>query len=196
MINLTKKWLQDNHAGKEVIKVFCKQEETNVAKFVEWVIQQEKLDWANWLIARALSKPNQLKYVVYAAKVVLNAYEEAKLNNDKTQKALSASIFVLDIYDDDTNYEAACEITAKVAEAANEAYKVAYTAYSIAHAAQAIAYSAIHNFSVDTTARVDRAAKIANTLASEELQAKIVRYGLSLLKNEDKHQKEETDDRL
>ena len=156
MINLTKKWLQDNQAGKEVIKIFCKQEKTNIAKFIEWVIQQEELDWANWLIARTLSKPNQLKYIVYAAKVVLNAYEEAKLNDDRIQKALSASILVSDIYNDDTNYEAACEITAKVAEAA----------------------------------------KIANTLASEELQTKIVRYGLSLLKNEDKHQKEETDDRL
>ena len=48
--------------------------------------------WANWLLARLLNRPNQIRYAVYAAKQVLSIYEKKYPTDKRPRAAIQAAI--------------------------------------------------------------------------------------------------------
>ena len=88
------------------------------------LIKAKKLDWANWLIARLLSKENRIRYAVFAAEQVIDIYEKKYPNDDRPRRAIGAAKAVLKKNTDETRYAAyaayaAADAAAYAADAAD-----------------------------------------------------------------------------
>jgi hypothetical protein len=133
-MKLTKEWLKEKYACSDGFNWFTKQKETNSTKVLKTLIEQEKLDWANWLIVRVMTRPQYLAYAIYAAEQVIDIYEKRNPCNDKPRKAIDAAKAVLA---NDTKENRAA--TAAAATAAADAYADAAAAYAATAAAAAAA---------------------------------------------------------
>ncbi len=201
-IKITKRWLCKNYACEEAVEDFCKQKERDVVKLVKLMIKKKKYRWASWLIVKVLEDSNRLRYVIHAAESVLHIYEDAYPDSDEPRKAIYAAKMVLKVYDGKTKIKT--EIFSNATYASKAASKAAATSAAgcAAGTTAGCACGCAAGCAADSTATYATSCAIyaasysLDALADRKLQAKIVRYGLSLLKNEDKYQKEETDERL
>jgi dTDP-4-amino-4,6-dideoxygalactose transaminase len=73
---ITKQWLREIHACNEAITAFNKQKETDALKILNIMIKDNKIDWANWLIVRLMTKKQKISYGIYTAQLVLRNYEK------------------------------------------------------------------------------------------------------------------------
>jgi len=58
------------------------------------MIKKKKLDWASRLIVRVMTRPQYLKYAIYAAEQVIDIYEKNN-QNERPRKAIEAAKKVL-----------------------------------------------------------------------------------------------------
>ena len=141
---ITKKWLQDHWACSEAINQFptLNKKRVEVATLIKMAVRnnnKEHLEWANWLISRAMTKKERIKYSIYAAKLILKNFESKHPEDKRPRKAIEAAQKYLN------------SPTAKNKAAANSAaysavYSSAYSAaYSAANSAAYSAYSAAWN---------------------------------------------------
>ena len=203
---ITKRWLQEKYACEEAVESFCKQEETDAIKLIKLMIRKKKYRWAGWLITRVLEEPDRLRYAIHAAESVLHIYEDAYPDCDKPRKAIYAAKIVLNLYDDKTKtktkilsnavyaskaaYKAADKTTSKVANAAASAAAGCAAGSAAGCAASAatgcVTCNVISCAAVYATNCAFYAASYSvDALDNEELQTKMVRYGLNLLEKEE-----------
>jgi len=90
-MEITKEWLQEKSACPEGAKWFLDQKETDCVTVGEKLIRENKLDWANWLLSRAMSHTQQIKYAIYAAEQVIEIYEKEYPKDDRPRKAIEAA---------------------------------------------------------------------------------------------------------
>ena len=167
-MKLTKEWLKEKYACSDGFNWFTKQKETNSTKVLKTLIEQEKLDWANWLIVRVMTRPQYLAYAIYAAEQVIDIYEKRNPCNDKPRKAIDAAKAVLA---NDTKENRAA--TAAAATAAADAYAdaaAAYAATAAAYADAADAYAAAAA-AATATAAADAYADAAAAYAAADAAA-------------------------
>ena|SRR3990167_5089701 len=131
--------------------------EENSIVVLERLIEEEKCDWANWLIVRVMGRKQYLAYAIFAAEQVLEIYETKYPKDERPRKAIESAKVVLD------------KDVPKNRVAASAAAYAAYAAYAVVNAvADAAARAAAYNaYAAD---------------ARKKMQLKILNYGMELLK--------------
>jgi len=120
------------------------------------LIREDKLDWANWLIVRVMTRPQYLRYAIYAAEQGLPLFERQVPGDTRPRQAIEAARACL-AHDTPENRRTA----RRAAEAAGEAGRAAGAAEAAGEAGWA--------------------AEAAGWAAGAALQRRILTYGLRLL---------------
>lgn len=177
-MKITQEFLADKKACQEGVEWFTKQKETDLVKILEELIGQEEFDWANWLITRAMIRPQYLAYAIFAAEQVIEIYENSCPGDDRPRKAIEAAKAVL-VNGNEVNRKIAAAAASAAAYAAH-AHAAAHAAYAAAYVAACAddgAYAAAH--AAYATAHAEDAAADA-----KEMKIRIINYGISLLKKD------------
>ena len=132
--------------------------------FIEKLIKEDMLNWANWLIVRCMSYKQYVAYAIYAAEHVIDSFEKKYTNDKRPRQAIEAAKLCLKAPTKKNKADAAD--AAAAAAAAADGYAAAYAAY----AAYAAAYAAY------------AAADAADAASKKKMKIKILKYGLKLLK--------------
>ena len=72
-----------------------KEKEFKEMDAIKRLMKEKRYDWANWLIARLLSRDNKTRYAIFAAEQVIGIYEKKYPNDDRPRKAIEAAKAVL-----------------------------------------------------------------------------------------------------
>ena len=132
------------------------------------LIREDKLDWANWLIVRVMTRPQYLRYAIYAAEQGLPLFERQVPGDTRPRQAIEAARACL-AHDTPENRRTA----RRAAEAAGRAAGAAEAAGRAAGwAAEAAGWAA---------GEAGWAAEAAGWAAGAALQRRILTYGLRLL---------------
>ena len=148
----------------------CKTVESTIAR----LLSEEKLDWANWLIARVLTHDGQIRYAIFSARQVLEIYEKRYPGDNRARRAVEAAEEYLADKTEEKRQAAANAAYAAANAAYAAAYAAAHAANAAAHAANAAAYAA------NAAANAAKGAA-ANAAANAAMKKKVIEYGVSLL---------------
>ena len=88
---ITSEWLRDKRACAGGRRWFEAQTENDVAKITEKLIEADRLDWANWLLARVLTRRQRVQCAVFAAEQVLHLFEEQGPEDMRPRNAIEAA---------------------------------------------------------------------------------------------------------
>ena len=184
-MKLTLKFLENNKACGGGVDWFKNQSETDLRKICLELMEQHKSSWANWVLVRKMNRKQKIQYAIYTAEQVIDIYEKKYRDDKRPREAINAAKKVLKSDTKKNRANAAAAYAAAYAAAA-----VAYAdaaAYAAAYAAAAAAYAAYADAAVDAAyAAVDAAYAAADADdaddARKEMQIKIVKYGLRLIK--------------
>ncbi len=177
-MQITEKWLMDKGACLEGRTWFVEQGITELIAGIKNLINHDKLQWANWLIVRAMTRKQYLAYAIFAAEQVIDIYERRNPNNKAPRQAIEAAKKVL-ARDTVKNRKAAAAAAAADAYAAYDADAAAYAAaYAVAAAAAADAYDADADADAyaDADADDDAAAAYAAADAAADAAAAYAAY--------------------
>jgi len=114
-MKITAQWLRENGACHEGRAWFSAQKEANLIKVARKLVNQDHLDWANWVITRAMPPKQKVAYAVYAAKRALAFFEARYPDDVRPRNAIKAVERFLKTGE-----------TAGLCNAANAAYAAAY----------------------------------------------------------------------
>ena len=180
--SLSVNYLNKLGACPEAVEMFKNQNETNPVKIIQGTMKINHFDWANWLIARLMTRKQNLQYAIFAAESVINIYEKGCPNDKRPRNAIEATNKVLKYNSKKNRADAA--YAADAADAASAAaYDAAYNAASAyayaasAAAASAAAYDAAYAYASAASAAASAAS------ARKNLQKKIIYYGIKLLRD-------------
>jgi len=190
---LSVKYLKSIYACSSAIKKFESQPERDTKKILYLMIEQEKLDWTNWLICRLFpTRKMKVQYAVFAARQVLDIWE-AKYPNDKRPR-LAIKAAEVCLKSPTTKNKSACRAACSAADSAaysaasaaraadSSADSSAFRAASAARAADSSADSAAFRAAFRAAcSAADSAAYSAASAAYKKMQLKIIRYGMKLL---------------
>jgi len=167
---ITLKWLQSKGACKESLEAWHKETDHDTFATLNRLVSKNP-EWGSWLICRLMNKKQAVQYAIFAAEQVIDIYEGKYPNDKRPRNAIEAAKAYLKHPCAKTKADAEAAVEAVDAEAACAA---AYTAYAeAADAACAAAY----------TAYAEAAdAACAAACARRKMQAKILKYGIGLLK--------------
>ena len=154
-MKIDRKWLKTHDACADGKEFFLSEGITDAVAGIENLLAKGHANWANWLVARCLSRKGAIAYAIHAAESVLMIFEGEYPKDDRPRKAIEAAKAVL-LDDSPENREKAASAAHSAAESA--AYSAAYSA-----ADKAADYWAAYN---------------ADVLAA------LVRFGLEILKGE------------
>jgi len=173
---------------------------------IKQCIADNKLQWANWGIVRVMDKIERVKYAVYAARQVLNIFEDKYPNDKRPREAIesaeqwtrnpseknrnaadAASAAAYNAADAAANADADAAANAAYA-AANADADAAYAAYAYAAASAASAANAAANAAAYAAYADADAAYAANAYAAAyvAMRIKILKYGILLLSKQAK----------
>ena len=150
-MKITKEWLLKKEACSSGVKWFLKQKETDGLEVVKKLIEEDNLNYANWLITRIMSYKQLVSSAVYSAEQVIDIFEREYPNDDRPRKAIEAAKKYID--DPSEKNKRDSDNAAVAAYSAYSAYSAssAYSAYAAAHAAYA-AYSTASASTASSTA--------------------------------------------
>jgi len=158
---INRKWLERHDACNDGKEWFLAQGITNPVDGLINLIQNDKTDWANWLIVRVMTRRQCLSYAIFSAEQVIHIFEaenpkdllprqaieaaKAVLANDTVATRRAANASAYSSADASADYANAADANtsaaATAAAAAYAAYAAAYTDY-YAPASYAAAYAA------------------------------------------------------
>ena len=149
-------WFRENYGTKTV----------NAVDAVRLSLRQGKHSDCNWLLSTALNRENKIRYACYAAKQVLEIFEEQYPNEKRPRQAINAALKCIK---NDTD---------KNREAASEAAWVARTVRTVVSGAAWAAWA--------KWASSDAASEAAWTAASvAAMYKKIIAHGIKLLQEQE-----------
>jgi hypothetical protein len=180
---ITKQWLKKMNVCCSESDMQKAHEIKDMQKICMALLKANRFNDANWLITKILTKKLCLKYAIYAAKKILNIFEEKYPKDARPRKAIQAAEKYLKNptqKNKNAAYAAvdAANVAANVAAdaaAAAAAAAAAVAAYAAA-AADVVVYAA-------AAAVVVYAAAAADVAADAELKTKIIKYGIKLIYN-------------
>ena len=94
-MKITKEFLKEKSACSGGVAWFLEQKETDALKVLKKLIEQEKMDWANWLIVTVMTRPQYLAYAIYAAEQVIDIFEKQYPDDKRPRLAIQAAKAVL-----------------------------------------------------------------------------------------------------
>src|SRR3990167_3051863 len=149
-------WLEEKNACPNAVKEFSEQSETDAVKIIRKMTDRRyRLDWANWLIARVMTRPQYLAYAIYSAEQVIDIFEKKYPDDKRPRDAIEAAKAVLE--NDTTETRAAARdaagavgaaagavgaVGAAAEAAAWDAWAAAWDAWAAAEAAARDAWAA------------------------------------------------------
>jgi len=159
-MEISKEWLEKKNACYSGVDWFTSQRETNDVELIKLLISEDKLVWANWLIARVMTYKEYISYAVFAAEQT-----EIQCPNDKRpRQAIEAAkkCITAPTKNNRAAARAAAEFANEAAEAAwgwsGAARAVWAWAAALAAEAAARAGTAGAVFAAEATAEAARAA--------------------------------------
>jgi hypothetical protein len=169
------KWLQGQDACEAGIEWFVAQKETDGLKIVKKLIKENQLLWANWLIVRIMSHKQRIAYAIYAAELVLAAYEKQYPDNPAPRNAIMAAKAVLknNTATNRSAWSAARSAARSAAESAESAAGSAAgsAARSAAESARSAAWSAAWSAASAARSAAESAAGSAARSAAESARS-------------------------
>ncbi len=169
---ITLKWLQSKGACKESLEAWHKETDHGTLATLNRLVSKNP-EWGNWLICRIMNKKQAVQYAIFAAEQVIDIYE-GKYPDKRPRNAIEAAKAYLK------------NPSKKTKAYANAAYAAATDAYAYATAAYAYAADADAAVAAAFAAYAAAARYIAAAgyAANErrKMQAKILKYGIGLLK--------------
>jgi hypothetical protein len=189
-MKITTKWLQEKSACPQGIEWFKAHHEMRPVPLLRSLIKADKLQWANWLVARVMDKPQRVQYAIFAAEQVIGIFEKKYPQDKRPRQAIEAAKAWLKNPTNENQKSAAADASAASAASAADAASAASVAYA-ASAASAAAYaaaSAAYAAAVDT-ASAAYAASAASAYAKKKIQLKILEFGIEILQKPEKEPK-------
>jgi len=197
-MKITLDWLKEKGACKESYKWFEEQKDTDSIDLLKKLIEEGKLDWANWAIGRLMTYKQQVQYAVFAAERVIELYEAKYPADKRPRQAIEAARQCIDDPSNENKKAAttASEAATAASEAATAAYYAAVSAASEAAstaaseaAVSAASFAATAGFVVSVAATAGFVVSAgsagfvvsAGSAAFVATQKKIATYGLRLL---------------
>lgn len=190
MKKITSEWLKKQSACSDGYKWWLRHKSDNPVTVINSLMDDNRSDWANWLIVRVMTHEQQIKYAIFAAEKVIGIYEKQYPDDDRPRKAIEAAKEYLK-YPDKTHRLAAraaaraaaasgttAYATAAANAAANAASYAAASVYFAAHAAAAASDAAAAHTAANAA---DTAANAADAAADTDMKHTIIEYGISLL---------------
>jgi hypothetical protein len=98
-VKLTLEWLEEKGACADGIAWWRASGLTDGIAVCERLVaedEQEKTEWANWLVARLLSWPGRIRYAVYTTEKVLPLFEAQYPDDKRPRQAIDAAKRVLE----------------------------------------------------------------------------------------------------
>jgi len=205
-MKITLDFLESYHACKEGINWFTSQQDDDLMVIIRKLMEEERFQWANWLISNILDRQNVVRYAIFSAESVLDLFEKKYPDIKKPRLAIEAAKRCLD----DTNHSDvyACAAHNAIYAASEDAYScaadyaadaaaaAAHAAYIYAHDAACAAadadiaasdaawaaYQTAYNAAGDTayTYAVDAA-----NAARKEMYKKVLNYGITLFTSQE-----------
>src|ERR1035437_5965803 len=165
-MKLTKKWLKEKKACTEGYK-YAVDNLIGLSEIevVKKLIEDKKLNWANWFIVRVMYYKQYVSYAVFAAEQVIDIFEKKYPEDKRPRLAIEAAKKCIKD-PSDKNKKAAAAANAAAAAAAAAAYAYAYAAADAAAAAADAADDAADDDAYANAMRI-----------------KILEYGITLLNN-------------
>ena len=186
-MKITKEWLQKENACIDGLEWFKKQNtEFEPIPLLNLLIEENQLDWANWLIVRVMEYKQYVSYAVFAAEQVIKNYEKQYPDDKRPREAIEAAKRCIENPSDENKkkaYSAASAASSAAdsaadwaaSRAADSASLSAWSASSAAGAAYWAEYSA-------SSAAGSAAAEAAGRAEySAKMLKKILKYGIKLL---------------
>jgi len=179
-MRITLDYLKKKRACPEGVAAFKQRfgESAELADVINYAIEGRKmreLRYANWLVVRCMTKPQQIAYAIYAAELVLYIYEAKYPDGNAPSKAIGAAKAYL--------ANPCVETRNAAAYAAAYAAYTAHAAYAAADAAaDAAAYAAYAACAVYAAAYAAYAAVAADADAAADVLSKILARGLEIIK--------------
>ena len=124
-MKITKQKLRKLHACEDGYDYWIKTNEPDLFKFCRRCLTDDHFDYANWLIVRCMTRPQYLRYAIYAAMQAIEIYEAKHPDDKRPRVAINAAKKVLKTD------------TPENREAAAAAYAAAYTYATYAYATDA-----------------------------------------------------------
>ena len=90
-MKMTNGWLKEIGACRDGVEWFNNQKETDGTKVIKKLIEEDRIDWANWTICRVFSKKQKIQYAVYAAEQVIDIFEKKYPDDKRPRKAIEAA---------------------------------------------------------------------------------------------------------
>ena len=84
-IEISKAWLDIFDAPTDIRDIWKKKKEVNPRVTIEALIKKGKYSLASWVLVRALSRRNKIKYAIFALDLTIKAFE-LKYNDDAGPK--------------------------------------------------------------------------------------------------------------
>jgi hypothetical protein len=167
-------WLNQQNACEAGKAWFQENNYSDPIEIIEYFLETENnLDWANWLIVRVMEYKEYVSYAVYAAEQGLDIYEEEYPEDMRPRMAIEAAKKCIENPSkQNKNYAAAYAADAAAAYTAAAAYAAAAATATAAAAA------------ADDATAAAIAAAYAAADARKHMQIKILKYGLSLIKED------------
>ena len=95
-MKITKQFLQQKEACTEGIYWVVKNCEGEEGVEVVKKLMAHRLDWANWLITRIMTRPQYMAYAIFSAEKVLGIFEKKYPNDKRPRLAIEAAKVVLE----------------------------------------------------------------------------------------------------
>ena len=181
-MKITLDWLKEKGACKESYKWFEEQKDTDSIDLLKKLIEEGKLDWANWAIGRLMTYKQQVQYAVFAAERVIELYEAKYPADKRPRQAIEAARQCIDDPSNENKKAAyAASVAYYAAASVASVTSWAVSAASFAASAASEAATAAYYAAVSAASEAATAATAAATAASEAMKTKILNYGIELL---------------
>ena len=129
-MKITTEWLKEKRACRDGIAWYIKSGCEDPSELLDKIIENDRLDWAEWLVSHMVTHKQAVSWAVECAESVLPIFEAKHPGDDRPRKAIQAAKDWI-----------AGKITATQARAASDAADAAYAAYAAAAADAAYAYA-------------------------------------------------------
>ncbi len=184
---ITLKWLQSKGACKESLEAWQKETDHNTFATLNRLVSKNP-EWGSWLICRLMNKKQAVQYAIFAAEQVIDIYE-GKYTDKRPRNAIEAAKAYLKHPCAKTKAANAYASAYAAAYAAASAYAAYYAACAAACAADyaagydaAAAAAATYAADAAGYAAADAAGAYAAGAERRKMKAKILKYGIGLLK--------------
>ena len=93
MKKVTEKFLKDHRACSSGMQWVTENKLIGLPRidFVKKLMENGKIDWANWLIVRLMNKKQKVQYAIFAAEQVISIFEKKYPDDNRPRKAIEAA---------------------------------------------------------------------------------------------------------